>query len=1002
MPEQIFKLQPNRTVHLRGFDSLGASAAVHSASADGFTVSGSFQDAADFAVVVLYDGDNFFEHPRLKYLPDYNFDGLKLEFDATLTGVMPWTCGKYPSIDWPYLDAITPDGATARVRLSDHATITGGGAAPASTQFEISGDGLSGYDRLILWYQNMAFDYVVPGAIACDFTFYYGAPFSEHSLTIGADTYTYTAGWPSGSSGAEIAAALAAQAAGRSDVTVAVNSNVITITRALDDATTLACTASDGNGSVTLAQVKANTVAAALAKMINNANYTAAPFALEATSSGTTLTVSTKTGGYDANFLSMYAESKNVRLTASPEAAQFSGGSSAPTVHVSLDFSALGLGQIRKMWLTLAPRLANGAAYAGEEWSAVFSNWSVSGPDGVKYLKVAGPLSARLSAVDARVEYSGAWTPENGNALDNMLLGTTETGASASVHYYCSEVHDLWVWTSLYTDRGAFAVEVDGAAATELNCALSVDEALVTRRRVATGLGAGDHVLKLTSSSNLPVYFAGLDAAVASDVPDPLPEQTFMTPALDYSTDHTYKLPPARILWMLDRLGCKGPLNEYIGIFWWNQRKRIGGSTPTLSVPFSGTYAAGSSVFLTIGDQTMGKSVLVATPAANVARHFAMIVNATMVGVWAEVNGDALVLHARSAAASYSYNVTATCDGATILAQTTLGNGSMGVWQVDPDAAAVLNAGARAWHTDLYQLCAAAGRSVTTSFSMELVNPPEAMAARFPDGTAVTTDMSFGNLASTHCAPCQATLAYQKRALLEAATLMNAAGLPVDLQFGEFLWWYFTNYSATHPNGGMAYYDDETAAAAQAALGRALHVFRSPDDDPSVNASADATFLRNRLRDHAAALMAHVRASYAEARVELLYPYDVNQPTPSGIHNLGGKLNWFVNFPVEWGAKVSSGFTRFKVEALDYSVWSRDLDLAKTCMGLPLSLGWEGDSVRAMIGVFRGGYPWLREVDYAADLGLNGVSLWAFDHVCLYGWDLSDNGTGSAFRPRRG
>ena len=32
MSERIYKLQPDRTVHLRGFDHLGASAAVHSAS----------------------------------------------------------------------------------------------------------------------------------------------------------------------------------------------------------------------------------------------------------------------------------------------------------------------------------------------------------------------------------------------------------------------------------------------------------------------------------------------------------------------------------------------------------------------------------------------------------------------------------------------------------------------------------------------------------------------------------------------------------------------------------------------------------------------------------------------------------------------------------------------------------------------------------------------------------------------------------------------------------
>ena len=60
MPERIYKLQPDRTLHLRGFDSFAAAAAIHSASPGGFTVSGTFRDPADFAVAVLYDADNFY------------------------------------------------------------------------------------------------------------------------------------------------------------------------------------------------------------------------------------------------------------------------------------------------------------------------------------------------------------------------------------------------------------------------------------------------------------------------------------------------------------------------------------------------------------------------------------------------------------------------------------------------------------------------------------------------------------------------------------------------------------------------------------------------------------------------------------------------------------------------------------------------------------------------------------------------------------------------------
>ena len=49
-----------------------------------------------------------------------------------------------------------------------------------------------------------------------------------------------------------------------------------------------------------------------------------------------------------------------------------------------------------------------------------------------------------------------------------------------------------------------------------------------------------------------------------------------------------------------------------------------------------------------------------------------------------------------------------------------------------------------------------------------------------------------------------------------------------------------------------------------------------------------------------------------------------------------------------------------------------------------------------MIAVFRGGYAWEKGVQYARELDMSGVSLWAFDHVCLYGWELWGWGMGRA------
>ncbi|HBY58419.1 MAG TPA: hypothetical protein DEH78_01270, partial [Solibacterales bacterium] len=191
MPERIYKLQPSRTMALRGFDDFGAAAALHSATATGFKVSGVFRDPADFAVAVIYDADNFYEHPSIRYLPDFDFDGLTLTFDVRYTGLSPLDSPKYPTIDWPFLDVIREDGTTAQIRLFDWATQVGGTYAAASAQFTVQDNGFKEYDRLTLWYLNFAYDYIVP-KVECAYQFIGAGAGTVHSVTAGGVIHSYT------------------------------------------------------------------------------------------------------------------------------------------------------------------------------------------------------------------------------------------------------------------------------------------------------------------------------------------------------------------------------------------------------------------------------------------------------------------------------------------------------------------------------------------------------------------------------------------------------------------------------------------------------------------------------------------------------------------------------------------------------------------------------------------------------------------------------------------
>ena len=995
MPETIEKLDPRRTVHLRGFDGLGASAAVHSASSTGFKVSGTFRDAADFAVVVLYDADNFFEHPRLRYLPDFNFNGLSLQFDVRYSGLMPIDSPKFPTIDWPFLSVIRPDGSTALVRLFDHAQPVAGSLTAASGSFTIENNNLKQFDRVTLWYLNFAFDYIVP-AVECSFAFSAtGIPGTTHGLTVRGTSYLVTE-VPNESNTALTSRILAAVSSCPDISATQVAGNQIDVVNRRDDGLAYVVASSSG-ASFTLYGVGPNSIAANLAGQINQANYGPGNIALTATSTGPMLRVSAARGGVDGNFVAMYATSKNARLRTAESWVNFAGGSSDVTWRVTLDFAALGIPQIRQMWLTLAPPLVYGAALATQEWEAVFSNWTLAGPAAIKRLAVAGPDSVRVEEDDAWCNFTGTWVREEGFFSKGYAVRSNAAGDSVVVQYHCAATHDVWIGTLLDEGRGSFGVRLDGDAETSLDCALPgaptpATEPIQTRRRVRVNVPPGEHQVVLRNQTGAPVFFDFLEAAVPGDVPDPLPAVATMSPALDYSTDHTYKLPPVRLLWSFDQLGFAAPLNEYIGVFWWNQRRRIGAVIPSVTVTFAGTYQPGDAVFVTIGSQTFGKSVFPNEGLDLFARHFAAAINAGSVGVYASSAGPVLTITSRSPQAAYSFSFNATVavgSGSTgaVSWTGTLSGGAAGSWEIDPDTPLVLNRGAREWHRDLFEQCAARSRELTVASSMELVNPPASFAGLFPDGAVAETAIGFGNLKSTHCAFSSGMRAYHEKFYREVAGMMAQAGLAPSLQLGEFVWWFFSNQGPTRPNGGMAYYDPETTAQALAALGRPLHVFRSPVDDPGVNGGADARFLRDRLRDYAAAIMAQVRAVHPNAQFELLFPYDVNHPVPAGANQLGGRLNRFVNLPVEWETKSLSGLDRLKMEALDFGAWSRDLDLCGTAISFPFTLAWPRDSVRYLVPVFRPAAPWEREYLMAKGLGIPVINLWAYDQFCIYGLD---------------
>ena len=1090
--ETIYKLQPDRTLDLRGFDDRGAAGALHAATATSFKVSGVFRDPADFCVLLLWDADNFFEHPRLKYLPDFDFGGMLLEFDASYSGPAPLDTVKFPTLDNTFLDCVRADGSTAKIPLFEQARLSGGTFAAANALLTIENANADTGDLLRAWYLNLAYEYVVTAKyapIAWTALAVLGTPHYvrwQNAATGEQAVYRYNEG--AADSNTDVAEHMVTavnqgggpiQAVLSTDLDAGAPANQIEVFVKAGYNGSYTITSSDGGGG-TVKSNSAPDIAQDLADLINatNWNTTGPALAVRASTEGGgrvrftaarygtvnvagravrlaggmgfqglagTMRIGTRDyaiasvesagaltlaedagasqgiayladrGGLDGNAITMYAQTGGSGKLRVDRAEMPFGGGTEGTWRVRLDFTALGIDQLRQAWLTFVPRLADGAAYTDTEWVAAFSGWSVTDPLGKRALKVAGPGSVRIEENDAWCEYAGAsWTtlysnwsafqPADGFYSKGQVRRAHTEGDRVRVRYHCGAVHDVWIGTSLQTDRGAWGVTLDGDAETRLDTYLGQGAGLApipTRRRVRAGVAAGEHVVTLVvrakhgASSGTFCYFDFLEAAIATDVPAALPARTNVSPAVDYDTDHGYKVPAARLMWWMDQLGFAGPLNVYVGVFWWNQRRRVGATLASLTLRFEGPWTAGDQVFVDIGTPDLstvtavGKTVFAGETGAAIARHFAYSINAIFTGVWAAAADDVLTVTVRSPAAAYVFgHRVRVVGGAGVVREAgNLTDNAVGTWEIDAEASPTINRGAREWLGDLLSECKTRNREVTLAYSMELLNPPEEWAARFPDMTPVKTATGFGVNVTTHCAFSTPVLEYQKRVFRETAGLQAAAGLPVVLQCGEFLWWFFRNAGTVgDPNVGMAYYDAETRAAAAAALGRELYRFATPDDDPGLHA-ADVAFLRERLMAHLAAIRTYVRAYYAAGETELLLAFDVNYPEVYGVYGLGGRLNFAVNVPAEFRGPGTAPFDRIKMEGLDFGAGSRDLEKAKRAARWPFAEGtWEKAKCRYLVAVFNGGCPReLEELQTAAE----GIvyHFWANDHVHLFGWD---------------
>src|ERR1700686_4342650 len=83
----IDKLSPDRDLQCFFFQP-SAVAALSSVTPAGFTVSGTWRQQFDWAVIE-WNRDNVYEHPAFRTLPDGDLSGLTLTYDEVRTNCIP-------------------------------------------------------------------------------------------------------------------------------------------------------------------------------------------------------------------------------------------------------------------------------------------------------------------------------------------------------------------------------------------------------------------------------------------------------------------------------------------------------------------------------------------------------------------------------------------------------------------------------------------------------------------------------------------------------------------------------------------------------------------------------------------------------------------------------------------------------------------------------------------------------------------------------------------------
>ena len=725
-----------------------------------------------------------------------------------------------------------------------------------------------------------------------------------------------------------------------------------------------------------------DTIASALQNLAGD--ITALSPTVSATFSPTDITLTNLQTGEEGDNLGIVGTVSGAQTEQwSPASQTMSGGASPTQWQVDIDFGAVldensvavPTEKVRKMRWTYAAALQQGP-YARSEFDVVVSNWSVAGTN--RAYKVADP-KGRVFEDNHSAAYTGSWSESQGNFSGGTIRRTGQVGDSVSVSYSSQFSHRLFLGARRTAAAGIVAVTVDSQPAQVFDLYIADEDFLLKLDLGTYGPGSHTVVATLTGANAASVgndfFFDYVEEVIeATTVSTELVRPT-ETLATDWDTDHSLALAPERVAWNINMLGFQGRANHYTGAILFYELTNVGNVYAQGTVTFQGTPVFSQNVQVVIDGSIFNRLTLSTDTNENITKSFEFLINNGSTGVWASSSGNVLTIHARGiGAAGNSITLSASPTSGSFQAVaggSTLSGGVDGPWLTDTTSLPRLNRAARDWHRAYFVALDSYGVEATASFSMELSHGDSSLAAglaqRYPYGAAVllNTPALQTNFSTT-------SLDFWKQAYLEMAQLQSEALVTPYLQFGEVQWWYFPNAV------GMTFYDDYTKTEFQNQHGQAIHVFTSNTESPDPYPE-EAAFLPGLIGTFTQTIRDFVKATYPQAKSEVLYPHDVNDFV----------LTRAVNYPdSDW---TPANLDVLKTENFTYT-GARNLDKAVESIRFPQDKGFPRNRAAHLVGVFNSAEPWNWERRLARAEMVESVVFWAFDQFSMisYGLPLSE------------